>query len=61
MGHRIMSESASGERKCCFSRGWNAWLRTLSCHVSKSNGRSANWKVLLHSCPRGKWTALPMP
>ena len=61
LGHRIVSESASGERKVCFFRGWNEWLQTLSCRVSKSNGLGANWKVLLNSYLQGKRTALRMP
>lgn len=61
LGHRIMSESASGEQRCCSFRGWNAWLQILSCHVWISNGLSANWKVLLTSYLQGKRTALLMP
>jgi hypothetical protein len=32
-----------------YFRDWNAWLRTLSCHVWISNGLGASWKVLLNS------------
>src|SRR6266849_4671784 len=61
LGHRIVSESASGERRVLLFPRLDAWLRTWSCHVSKSNGPGVSWRVLPSSYPRGRRTALPMP
>ena len=61
LGHRIVSESANGERKVLLFPRIERVAPDLSCHVSKSNGPGANWRVLLNSYPRGKRTAHGCP
>jgi hypothetical protein len=61
LGHRIISESASGERKVLLFPRLERVRRTLSFRASRSNGPAANSKVLLISFPRGKRTAPLIP
>ena len=61
LGHRIMSESASGQAKraALSATGTRGSRHLLDVWIS--NGLGASWKVLLHSYLQGKRTALRMP
>ena len=64
LGHRIMSESASGQRNVLLFPRLERVAPDIALprvDIKISNGLRASWKLLLHSYLQGKRTALRMP